>query len=379
MFQICTCFSQVTPNPDNYAANALSTANQTRNIRSVEVNSKVAMIIWAIECVANLNLILIEAFSVDGLSTLTIIIAWFYVIIPFMFLMNTSFNKERVVENGWKAVLISPFVRIHSYFLQPTAFELRQILGNGPKDETANPIIGVSSNSKNSDGTNKESVFIISNKKLDKSQIKVDTDLKVEDIEAIPSTSMHKNNTNSELHLKRLHAKRLSSDSEPENYTKSYRLRIGENILRNMVKQTNNENSYLHYFYQLLEFENMLKNKPLDQRIEFEITPFPKYNKQNVPIVKSSISQIQQSQEKKKNNIRNKSHSQKYESLAREPQMPVLTMNNDSTFDLEMKNQLRFDTLKNFERYFEDENKYEIFLTLLTNVEEEIKERKERQ
>ena len=146
-----------------------------------------------------------------------------------------------------------------------------------------------------------------------------------------------------------------------------------------MVKQTNNENSYLHYFYQLLEFENMLKNKPLDQRIEFEITPFPKYNKQNVPIVKSSISQIQQSQEKKKNNIRNKSHSQKSESLAREPQMPVLTMNNDSTFDLEMKNQLRFDTLKNFEMYFEDENKYEIFLTLLTNVEEEIKERKERQ
>ena len=181
----------MTPSPDNHAANSLSTANQTRNIRSVDVNSIVAMIIWAIECVANLNLILIYLFPIDGLSTLTITIVWFYVIIPFMFLMNTSYNKERVVENGWKAVLLSPFVRIHSYFVQPTAFELRQILGKGTEDETDNPMFGVSSNGKHSGGTNKENLFIISNKKLDKSQIKVDTDLKVEDIEAIPSTSMH--------------------------------------------------------------------------------------------------------------------------------------------------------------------------------------------
>ena len=75
----------MTPHPDKLAANCLSTINQTRNIRSVEVNSTVAMIIWVIECMANLNLLLIDLFPVDGLITLNVVIAWYYVIIPLTF------------------------------------------------------------------------------------------------------------------------------------------------------------------------------------------------------------------------------------------------------------------------------------------------------
>ena len=383
----------MTPHPDNLAANCLSTINQTRNIRSVEVNSTVAMIIWVIECMANLNLLLIDLFPVDGLITLNIVIAWYYVIIPLTFLMNTSYNKDRVVENGWKVVLLNPFVKIRPYFKQPTAFELKRILRKGPKNEKenvligqnktiqpskeANPVVESSPNSKYSDGKNKERVFIISNKKLDNSKIKVDSVLEVEDIEVIPSTSMNKNNIDPQPQLKRLHAKSSSSDSEPANYTKSHRLQIGENILRHMAEKINEENCYLHYFHQLLEFEDMLKNEPLDPKYEFEITPFPNYNNRNVPKVKSSFSQIQQSEKNKKR--RKKLHSWIHESVALEPQIPELSVNNNNTFYLEIKSQLRCDTLKKFELYCEDEEKYDIFLKRLIDVEEEIKERFEGQ
>ena len=336
---------------------------------------------------ANLNLLLIDLFPVDGLITLNIVIAWYYVIIPLTFLMNTSYNKDRVVENGWKVVLLNPFVKIRPYFKQPTAFELKRILRKGPKNEKenvligqnktiqpskeANPVVESSPNSKYSDGKNKERVFIISNKKLDNSKIKVDSVLEVEDIEVIPSTSMNKNNIDPQPQLKRLHAKSSSSDSEPANYTKSHRLQIGENILRHMAEKINEENCYLHYFHQLLEFEDMLKNEPLDPKYEFEITPFPNYNNRNVPKVKSSFSQIQQSGKNKKK--RKKSHSLIHESFSGEPQIPALSMNKNSTFYLEIRNQLRYDTLKNFERYCDDEKKYDIFLKMLIDVEEEIK------
>ena len=121
----------------------------------------------------------------------------------------------------------------------------------------------------------------------------------------------------------------------------------------------------------------MLKNEPLDQRYEFEIAPFPNDNKRNVPKVKSSVLQKQQSKKNKKR--RKKIQSWIHESVALEPQIPELSVNNNNTFYLEIKSQLRCDTLKKFELYCEDEEKYEIFLKRLIDVEEEIKERFEGQ
>ena len=196
----------MTPCPDNRAANSLSTVNQNRNIRSFEVNSKVAMIVWVIECVANLNIVIVDLCPVDALTKLSITIAWYYVIIPLTFLINTSNNKDRIAENGWKLVLLNPFLKIHSYFSQPTLFELNPRLEKGPNDEDENVAIDknktiktskvnstfkASPDFKNSDIKNEERLFIISNKKLDNVQIKVNPALEVDDLEVIPSTSMN--------------------------------------------------------------------------------------------------------------------------------------------------------------------------------------------
>ena len=380
----------MTPGPNNRAANSLSSPHQTRNIRSVEVNSRVAMMVWAIECVANLNIILIDFFNADGLITFSIIIVWYYVIIPYTFLMNTSYNKNLIAEQGWKTVLLNPFVIVHSCFSNPTSFELEprlvKVANEANKDVTAErdktikpskakPISKVSHNNRNSNINNDNRVFIISNKKLDKSEMKVDSNLEVEDLDDIPSTSRNKNNSDSQSQLKKLRAKSSSSDSEPENYTKSYRLKIGESILNNMVKHTNDENSYLHYFYQLVEFENMLKNEPLDQRNEFEIMPPPNFNKRNVSKIKRSTTEIHHSKE-----IQRRKTSDSFENkhIARDRQISSLNVNSDVIFYREIRTQLRCDTLNNFERYCEDENKYDDFLIRLIEVEEELKEGGER-
>ena len=138
-----------------------------------------------------------------------------------------------------------------------------------------------------------------------------------------------------------------------------------------MVKHTNDENSYLHYFYQLLEFENMLKNEPLDQRNQFEIMPLQNFNTRNECKIKRSTTEIYPS---KKIQRRKKLDSNKNKQISRGSGISSLNVSNDVTFYWEIKTQLRCDTLKNFEGYCEDEIEYDNFLFRLIEVEEELKE-----
>ena len=305
--------------------------------------------------------------------------------------MNTSYNKDLILEQGWKTVLLNPFAIVHPCFSKPTLFELKprlvKVTNGENKNATsernktnnpskANPISKVSHNNNHSNTKNDNRVFIISNKKLDKPEMKVNSDLEVEDLDVIPSTSRNKNNSDSQSQLKKLRAKSSSSDSEPENYTKSYRLKFGESILHNMVKHVKDENSYLHYFYQLLEFEHMLKNEPLDRRKEYEIIPLPNFNKMNVGKIKHSTTEIHQY---KKIQRRKKLETNKNQHIARDRKISSLNVKNDGFPWWEIKTQLRCDTLKNFEGYCDDETKYDNFLIRLIEVEEELKESRDRQ
>ena len=383
----------MTPAPNNRAANSLSKLNQIRNIRSVEVNSRVAMILWIIECVANISLAVMTAFQVDNVTKFSIAILCYHIILPYTFLMNTSDNKDRIAENGWRSVIFNPFFQAYSYFFKSNTDELAPDLDQDIKENKENTKTekketvqssGLHSISKSFPHVkdfakdNKASVFIISNKIRDKSKMKVDSDLELEDLEAFPSTSKNKNNdtlsTYSQPPMKMIHIKSSSSDSEPEIYTKSTRLKIGETILRNMVEQTKtpyNENAYLHYFYQLLEFENLSNNGTLDQRSDFEVLPFKNFDQRNVSKTRCSISQADQSN---KMQIQNQSDNNENRMTSRDFQISVSNVSNDNTFNLEIRNQLRCDTLKHYEMYCEDENQYDIFLNMLIEAEEELKD-----
>ena len=100
-------FSQVIPSSNNLAANSLSKDVRNRNIRKVETNARVAFVIWIMEFCANICIIIVWAlvYGKTSFGTLTVNMIWYYLILPHTFLMNTSHNKELIVDNGWKTTI----------------------------------------------------------------------------------------------------------------------------------------------------------------------------------------------------------------------------------------------------------------------------------
>ena len=96
-------YSQVEPTADNLAANMLAKSIQIRNQRKVKVNAQVTFVIYVLETVANLSIFIVWIF-VHGYSsevTVTMGVMWFHVMLPYIFLMNTSHNKNLLIDDGW--------------------------------------------------------------------------------------------------------------------------------------------------------------------------------------------------------------------------------------------------------------------------------------
>lgn len=116
-------FSQVTPAPNNRAANSLSHDIQQRNIRSVKVNARVTMMTWMMECVANLFFMVIFFALSRKILFWTINMLFYYVIIPYAFLMNTSHNKDRIIDEGLEAVILNVLGKSNLRFACLPSFE----------------------------------------------------------------------------------------------------------------------------------------------------------------------------------------------------------------------------------------------------------------
>ena len=96
-------YSQVEPSAENLAASMLAKNIQIRNQRKVKVNAQVTFVIYVLETVANLSIFIVWIF-VHGYSsevTVTMGVMWFHVILPYIFLMNTSHNKNLLIDDGW--------------------------------------------------------------------------------------------------------------------------------------------------------------------------------------------------------------------------------------------------------------------------------------
>ena len=95
------------PSPGNLAVNCLSEGIRNRNIRKVETNARVSFVIWILEICANACIIIVWAlvYGKTSFGTLTVNMIWYYLILPHTFLMNTSHNKELIVDNGWKTTI----------------------------------------------------------------------------------------------------------------------------------------------------------------------------------------------------------------------------------------------------------------------------------
>ena len=100
-------FRKILPSKSNTPQRLLSDAANDINRRKLLVNSQVTAMITISELAYGVLYSVIYGFVSKGSSFGTLIqgISVHYVIVPYVFLMNTSYNKYRVVEIGWKNVL----------------------------------------------------------------------------------------------------------------------------------------------------------------------------------------------------------------------------------------------------------------------------------
>ena len=80
------------------------------NMKKLEVNSQVTAMIAIMEFFGSLTfriiqLLELELFKVSTIFSLSYSLTVYFIILPYIFVMNTSNNKNRVVEIGWMNVL----------------------------------------------------------------------------------------------------------------------------------------------------------------------------------------------------------------------------------------------------------------------------------
>ena len=96
-------YSQVTPSQNNYAVKCLNREVQLRNIRKVKVNANIAFVIWILEWIANATIYLCWVLAPE--LTILMAIMWYYIFLPHIFLMNTSHNKDLIIDDGLKTTI----------------------------------------------------------------------------------------------------------------------------------------------------------------------------------------------------------------------------------------------------------------------------------
>ena len=102
-------FSQLSPTNHNLARRGLSDSQNTLNMTKLKVNAQVTAITTLLEHIGNMTAIIHGVhFTTRSSWRLSILIHEMFcycVFTPYVFLMNTSDNKNRIIKYGWRNVL----------------------------------------------------------------------------------------------------------------------------------------------------------------------------------------------------------------------------------------------------------------------------------
>ena len=120
-------------------------------MKLVKVNARVTFVVWILECIANLSVAILWVFvyGTTTFGTLTNSMIWYYLIISYTFLMNTSYNKDRIIEDGWKIVILNSMKSILHRIHQIDKY----ISGSSTNDSIHSVNQNLGQNKPNSQGT----------------------------------------------------------------------------------------------------------------------------------------------------------------------------------------------------------------------------------
>ena len=298
------------------------------------------------ESCANVFIIIVWAFVYrqTTFATLTINMIWYYLILPHIFLMNSSHNKDLIVDQGWKTT-------IRNALSLPVAFRLKNSIRNSNQNQ-----------------------FLYSSKKEDPSRIFTidNSSISYEDRPEVcnisidrqnsPASFVNKTDINSNNAQIPTLTKTSSTDttiSENIRHNQGNRLYISEQILRRMSESVMTESSYLHYFRELLRLEETLDVEG-NSGDGFEIVEFDQLPKMKIEKVKS------RNLERQQNDLiveyKNKSFNNN-EKL--EPMTNLLLSQSE-------RMSIRLTTIKDFQVYCTNDDVYNNFLNIVIDLEEKF-------
>ena len=388
-------YRQANPTDDNHAAKSLARDVQIRNVRIVAVNARVTLVLWILEFMAIFSVVIFWVFIFGSTSfgTLTNSMVWFHVMIPYTFLMNTSYNKSRIIDDGWKAVIKNSLSNIKNCFSrnknESNSRTKEHCSSLTSKDEKQNKIHCNKKEIKGSNLEGNEASSVVLNDKIgnrDHSNISIiatfEYDIpspvirslcQIEDLEETPSNSRRFSSHSQKQKLTFNH-QIVSLDSDEENDPRvnlgnSSHVKVGEEILSKMAKHLNDEDAYIHYLRQLADYESLLKLQDISQETDFEIAPFIDFKNLKKGKVKCS-----------NENIHNKFPSKNKEpSLKNEHRIDKcdcqLPLNINLSYEYILRAQLRRDMLKHYHKHCDEINRFHDFIDSLIELEENLIEK----
>ena len=95
--------------PRNSAYLGLSEEHQKQSSRNIRVNAQVTAVITILEflggCVFMVGRVCRMPIAFGSFLGVTLTMMLYFVVLPYAFLMNTRYNKNRILEEGWMNVL----------------------------------------------------------------------------------------------------------------------------------------------------------------------------------------------------------------------------------------------------------------------------------
>ena len=259
-------------------------------MRKVTVNAHVTFFLWILETLANVSIIIVWMFiyGKTTFETLTLSMLIYYVILPNSFLMNTSHNKHLIVDNGlWNTIRNATGLPL-KYSWKPRAVYRRGVSTlKRPINRHNDTICSVDSIKP---GTSKDttednhfeknsltsiachhpqqgSIFTLSNGTTKYIPLGMVHNYEDSCITKVTGTKHH-----AEL---KSHWPFPTFDSpipyKEEFLYDGYGFHVGKELLWYMTNNINDEEAYLYYFRQLLEYEECSKIKGEVNNKEFVI------------------------------------------------------------------------------------------------------------
>ena len=240
----------------------------------MKINAQVTAVIALFEAFANsLMIAFVLIFKVVGYNALLQNIFLYFVILPYAFLMNTSHNKDRIIEDGWNNVFNNVF-RICCKKSPSIGNEIENIaqVNVHPKPSMSDTLVSVKTKVNNKNDILEQNV---SNNAINSGNL-IDNDLRIfrifgnrnivspvnDNINMVPLNVPIDEQPCSSKHGITNDDSNLSSDSEdmPNKYNWKYLSYLRFKIISEMLSNTSKESLYINCFQQFVSFEDALKN-----------------------------------------------------------------------------------------------------------------------